>query len=253
MNAILKLASILAFGVTAYSANATSLTVTSPSGTNVVSRGASTIGGVVTELKGANGASVVSQLASSTLYYGFSTRLSTIGTQTGFDAAIIAALGGGLSSASFRFTLFDGDSASGDFDYADNTLLINGISVGNWSNVVTNTTDSVGNSVSAFAPDLGFANDELDTGWFHVTDSTLLSDIFSSLATTSILFALRDIDPGDNIYDFTRGIDQSLINVGSGPVVVPPPNLSPVPVPAAFPLMASALGLFGLAKRRKSA
>ena len=41
--------------------------------------------------------------------------------------------------------------------------------------------------------------------------------------------------------------------MGSGPVAVPPPNVSEVPVPAALPLMASALGLFGLAKRRKSA
>ena len=101
--------------------------------------------------------------------------------------------------------------------------------------------------------DLGFATRELDTGWFHVTDSTTLGNIFTSLSSMSILFALSDVDAGDNFLNFTRGIDQSLINVGSGPVVVPPPNLSEVPVPAALPLMASALGLFGLAKRRKSA
>jgi len=29
------------------------------------------------------------------------------------------------------------------------------------------------------------------------------------------------------------------------------PNLSPVPVPAALPLMASALGLFGIAAKRR--
>ena len=184
--------------------------------------------------------------------------LNLIGTQTGFDASIITALGGGLSSASFRFTLFDGDSSENssgiDFDFGDINLQINGIEFGNWTGVTTNTTDSNGNSISAsFSPDYGFANQELDTGWFHTTNSSLLSVIFSSLATNSILFTLTDNDPGDNFLDFTQGIDQSLINVGSSPVVVPPPNVSEVPVPAALPLMASALGLFGLAKRRKSA
>ena len=132
MNQILKIATILTLGVTSHFANATSSTETSPTGTNVVARGASSIGGIVTELKGTNGTSAVSQLAASTLFRGFNNvNPQDIGTQTGFDASIIAALGGGLSSASFRFTLFDGDTAAGDFDDGYNTLLINGFNVGN--------------------------------------------------------------------------------------------------------------------------
>lgn len=241
MKSILKIAAAVSLVLSTYSVSATTLTDISPTGTNVVSRGASSIGGIVTELKGINGTSVVSQLAASSLYVGFANGSNplTIGTQTGFNSSIQSALGGGLASASFRFTLFDGDSAEFDFDDNDVTLLVNGINVGNWSDVTTNTTDNLGNLVLGGSDHLGFRDSELDSGWFHVTDTTQLATFFSSLSTTSILFALNDVDPDDNFFDFTQGIDASLIDVGSGPVVVPP-NPSAVPVPAALPLLVSA-------------
>jgi hypothetical protein len=257
MKAILKTAVAVSMVFASHFAVATPLTQFSPTGTNVVARGASVIGGIVTELKGTNGASVVSQLSASSLHVGFAyespftpTNPLTIGTQTGFDASILNALGGGLTSASFRFTLYDGDTATGNFDFNENTLLVNGISAGNWSAVTTNTTDSSGGLLAG--NHLGFRNNELDTGWFHMTDGAELANLFASLSTASILFQLDDVDPNDNFFDFTQGIDASLINVGSGPVVVPP-NPSAVPVPAALPLMASALGLFGIARRKKTA
>lgn len=251
MKAILKTAVAVSMAFATHFAVATPLTQFSPTGTDVVARGTSVIGGIVTELKGTNGASVVSQLAASSLYEGFAdANPLTIGTQTGFDASILNALGGGLTSASFRFTLYDGDTATGNFDFNDNTLLVNGISAGNWSAVTTNTTDSSGGLLAG--DHLGFRNNELDSGWFHMTDGAELANLFASLSTASILFQLDDVDPYDNYFDFTQGIDASLINVGSGPVVVPP-NPSAVPVPAALPLMASALGLFGIARRKKSA
>ena len=40
---------------------------------------------------------------------------------------VIAALGGGLQSASVRITLFDGDSSQGQFDFNDNTLLLDSV------------------------------------------------------------------------------------------------------------------------------
>lgn len=260
MKAILKTTIAVSMALSAHLAVATTLTQFSPTGTDVTARGASVIGGIVTELKGTNGTSVVSQLSASSLFVGFASDSGipfpynplTIGTQTGFDASILNALGGGLTSASFRFTLYDGDTASSNFDFNDNTLLVNGINAGNWSAVTTNTTSSTGTLSLGGGNHLGFRDNELDTGWFHVTDSATLANLFGSLSTSSILFAINDIDPNDNFYDFTQGIDGSLINVGSGPVVVPP-NPSAVPVPAALPLMASALGLFGIARRKKVA
>lgn len=230
---------------------ASPFTNTSPTGTDVTVSGASTIGGIVIELVGASGSRSLSQIAASTLFVGFNNSIpQNIGSQGGFTSTILDPLGGGLSSASFRFTLDDGDNSSGNFDYNENTLLVNSINVGNWSNVVTQTTNSAGGAISGF--DSGFNDNLLDTGWFHVTDSGLLSALFTSLLSTATLsFQVSDVDPGDNFYDFTQGIDNELANVGSGPVVLPPVNA--VPLPAALPLMATALGLFGFAKRRKNA
>lgn len=59
-------------------------------------------------------------------------------------------------------------------------------------------------------------------------------------------------DTGDSVID--SGVFLSALSAGTatGGGGVTPVNPSAVPVPAALPLMASALGLFGFAKRRKS-
>lgn len=229
---------------------ASPFTNSSPTGTDVTASGASTIGGIVIELVGTSGSRSLSQIAASTLFEGFNySNPQNIGSQGGFTSTILNPLGGGLSSASFRFTLQDGDNSSGNFDFNENTLLVNSFNVGNWSNVVTQTTNSSGLATSG-AFDTGFNNETLDTGWFHVTDSGVLSALYTSLVSTATLsFQVSDKDPGDNFYDFTQGIDNELANVGSGPVVLPP--VSAVPVPAALPLMASALAFFGFASRRR--
>lgn len=223
----------------------------SPTGTNVSTSGASTIGGIVIELVGSSGSRSLSQIAASTLFEGFAPNNPlNIGSQGGFTSSILNPLGGGLSSASFRFTLDDGDTSAGNFDFNLNTLLVNSVDAGNWSDVQTQTTSSAGVASSANL-DFGFNNNQLDTGWFHVTDAGVLASLFASLvATETLSFQIDDVDPGDNFYDFTQGIDNELANVGSGPVVLPPVNA--VPVPAALPLMASALALFGFVSRRKS-
>ena len=104
---------------------ATAFTNASPNGVDVTSVGASTVGGIVVDLLGLNGAHVISQLAAGTLFIGYYNsgtpvpyrgNPGTIGIQTGFGAAVTSALGGGLQAASFRFSLYDGDSAAGDFD-----------------------------------------------------------------------------------------------------------------------------------------
>ena len=228
--------------------SATLMTSTSGSGFDVTSVGASTIGGIVADLVGINGAHVVSQLSASSLYEGFSGSSNplTIGTQTGFDSSVVSALGGGLSSVSFRFTLLDGDSASGNFDFNENTLLVNGINFGNWSNVNAENTDSLGNATPSGLSGGGFRDDLLDTGWFYSTDNASLASLYASLVNTgNAIFALSDVDPDDNYFDFTQGIDNSLINTGQGPIV----SGGTIPEPASILLLG--LGIAGLAARKK--
>jgi len=236
MGSKLSLAAAAALALAAGFANASTFTDTSPAGGTVPS-GVSTIGGVVLDLTGANGTRVVSQLAASALFVGQPNYTPlTIGTQTGFTSSVLGALGGGLSSASVRFTLYDGDSAAGNFDQNDLTLLVNGVSFGNWGSVSTQTTNSLG-VASSSATHLGFST----------TSSTTLASFYSSLSAGTVTYAVLDKDPGDNYYDFTQGINASLINVGTGPVVTPA-----IPEPQTYALMVACLGVLAAVTRRKS-
>jgi hypothetical protein len=229
-------------------AEASTFTRTSPVG-GVVPTGVTPVGGIVLDLIGTNDVRVTSQLAASQLFVGFfSGNPGTIGSQSGFGASVTSALGGGLKRAAIRITLADGDTAAGNFDFNDNSLLVNGLNFGNFSNVNAENTNGVGDSTALGFSGGGFRNNQLDTGWFSVLDAALLGSFYSSLLSTQqVVYQLNDADPGENFFDFTQGVDGSLINVGTGPVVQPP---TAIPTPALLP------GLIGLGwsalRKRKS-
>lgn len=222
-------ASVLAIGMIVPAALATPLTITSPTG-GALPAGVTAVGGIVADLKGASGNRIVSQVAASTEYIGFpdsSAYPLLFGTQNGFDSSIVSELGGGISSASFRITLYDGDNQAGNFDYNQNFLLVNDLNFGNFSSVSTEETNGTGTTV--YSSGLGFGNDILGTGWFSSTDPALLAALFNSLTSGKLDFRIKDLTPGDQYYDFTQGLDGSVINVGTGPVVTPPTGVTPEP------------------------
>jgi hypothetical protein len=211
------------------------------------------VGGIVVDFIGLNGNRLVAQRAASGLFVGNpSGSIISIGTQTGFTSSLLGTLGGGIAQAAFRVTLFDGDTRSGNFDFNDNWLLVNGIRVGNFSDVSTITTTGTGGTPSGGDNIAnGFGNNLLNTGFFHVTDASALSSIFASLAGGTIDYGWEDRDPNDQFLDFTQGVDGTLIDVNVPPVVVPPTNV--VPEPSTYALMATGLvGLVGMARRRRN-
>ncbi|MEM6760064.1 MAG: VPLPA-CTERM sorting domain-containing protein [Pseudomonadota bacterium] len=226
-------------------------TTVSPTSQGALPGAVSAIGGIVFDAVGLNGTRVVAQQAASTLFAGnapFTNPSPVIGTQTGFTSSVLSSLGGGIAELAIRVTLFDGDHRAGEFDFNDSELSLNGFIIGNFSNVATTTTNSTG---TVLGSGTGFGNGLLDTGFFFTTDATLLAALFASISSTNqVVYGVEDVDPGDQFYDFSQGIDSSLINVGTGPVVTPPTG---VPLPAAAWMLLAGLGGLGLMGRRKSA
>lgn len=117
--------------------------------------------------------------------------------------------GGGVQAGWVRFTAWDGDTSAdtttgNNFDVNDITLRLNGTAIGNWSDPVTQWTDTPGTSLVTTAPQTGFGASQFDTGWFDITNPVLLNDL---MVNNTVLWTSTDADPDDNFWDFTIGND----------------------------------------------
>jgi hypothetical protein len=215
----------------------TTFTMTSPTSPGLLPDTISVVGGIVLDLVGVNGRRVVSQLPATALFQGmfdngtptdFRGNPGTIGVQSGFTPALLNALGPGLKEVGIRLTLFDGDTAAGDFDLGDNLLLVNGLALGNFSDVATEETTEDGlTTLSSSAG--GFRNDRLDTGFFYSSDEVFLAGFRASLLSSGdAVFQLQDVDAFDNFFDFTQGLASGATDVGQIPTLgnLPPEILS---------------------------
>ncbi|WP_299030919.1 hypothetical protein [uncultured Sulfitobacter sp.] len=108
--------------------------------------------------------------------------------------------GGALSNVYIRFSAYDGDTQVGGFDEDEITLRLNGFTVGNWSDVRTEITNTSG--TTGFGQVDGFGNRTFNTGWFSSTNSALMANILTTGQTSTQVF---DQSPNDNYWDFTRG------------------------------------------------
>ncbi|MEQ8654583.1 MAG: calcium-binding protein, partial [Kiloniellales bacterium] len=194
----------------------TDFTRTSPTSGGEVPLQTTEYGGIVIDLIGLNGARVVAQLTSSGLFAQNSTVTGgrTIGTQSGLDPALIAALGGGLSEVAVRVTLYDGDTSPGNFDFNDMTLLLNGVTMQNMSDLTTQQTNADGTSeVATFT---GFPNGQTTTGWFYSDDSGFLNSFFATLGGGSVAYSFAGA--GGNALYFNRGIPGGFVELVAVPI-----------------------------------
>lgn len=193
----------------------TALTMTSPTTGGALPDGVTAVGGIVLDLVGLNGVRVVVQVSADSLFNGVFSPAdgnpSLIGVLGGLSPQVLAQLGGGLSQMAVRLTVHDADASVGDVDYNDNFLTLNGIQIGNLSTPQTHATNEAGVLLGVAT---GFQNSALSTGWFFVTDTAILAEVFASLQSgAQASFGLFDRDPYDNGYDFSQGIDGSYFEI----------------------------------------
>lgn len=207
-------------------------------------------GGLFIDARGSNGQRLLSFTAASELNKGTSrgdpeTNDFFIGEQGGFTAGILDQLGGGFLSFTVRLTVFDADNDPGNFDHDDNLLRINDIIIGNFSDVVTTTTDADGNVLNGLNDGIGFGDEETDTGTFTLTDESALAALFASLESeNSLSFEIDKLDDNGNFFDFTS--ESRIPSTGTTLA----PTISAVPLPAGLWLLLAGLGGFGMFKRR---
>ncbi|MBL0968338.1 MAG: tandem-95 repeat protein [Brevundimonas sp.] len=212
----------------------TAFTMKSPTTGGDLPSGVTAVGGVVLDLIGLNGVRIVLQLPANQLFSGMwgpdnttpapngaLGRIGQIGVVGGLSPQVLAQLGGGLSQMAVRITVDDADTSVGDLDYMNNFLTLNGRDIGNLS---TQATQSTSNDGVLRGSATGFQNGSISTGWFLVTDSGVLNDVYGSFFNgNQAAFGIRDEDADENGYNFKVGIDGSYFGVTT-------PNQAPTAV-----------------------
>ena len=190
---------------------------TTPDGQEIPAS-ASSVGGILLQLTGLNGASIYTQAAASGLYKGFfDSTTGAVGTQSGIDFSV---LGGGLSRVSMRWTIEDGDTESGNFDDQNVQLGVNNIPIDSASDLTAYSHDENGSSTSLRS---GFPDGATATGWVTTTDSYKLEQIYNNIISNSgvVEFHLFDNSPNDNYFDFSRGINSTMSQSNVIPNIAP--------------------------------
>ena len=182
---------------------------------------------------------------------GSSTTISTITGLTTNDANSISfsfTVGSGITSISSNF-IFGSDEFPeyAGTSFADGfAFVVDGINYAKFSDGTNVSLATLGSNANLLDNTAGIYGIEYDGFTLALGIVGILN---SSLTEHTLEIVIADT--GDSVLD--SGVFLSALSAGTstggGGVT---PNPSAVPVPAALPLMATALGLFGFAKRRKN-
>jgi large repetitive protein len=216
---------LLVFLLSAVNVAATTFTMSVPNTSLTLPSTYPQAGGVAIVLEGVNGNVYYQFVNPSTMFVGYQNTGTPVAWQgnpfqigpamvlnCGPVVSCSSYLGGSITRMTVRFTAYDGDNQSGQFDFNNLNLQINGsnfgASNGNWSVVSTQNTSLDG--VTLISSNTGYGNNTFDTGWFQSTNAAILSNV---LSTGTITARVLDSDPNDNFWDFARGNDASTATV----------------------------------------
>lgn len=157
-----------------------------------------------------------------------------VNTNTGMFGQLSA-----TKNTTLKFTFLGKDAAN------TNSLILNGIIVAGSGTDIVTTNDSFLSNVSAGVVDFGFTG----TGGLTASNTTKPQQNIAFLNNVDSIG-----DTAGNPFAFLVAFDDGGSTDGDfNDYVVGINEVSAVPVPAALPLMASALGAFGIARRRNKA
>jgi hypothetical protein len=209
-------------------------------------------GGIVLDLIGANGGRLETDLGPSALLRGTVSpgAIATLGVRAGLTPTALKSLGGGLSAVAVRLTMDQGGTGPGEPERHEDFLFLDGLQLGDFSNVVTQQTTPDGLTSLSSNSAGGFRTGSLDTGFFSSTDPTLLADLYKSIVQTGqVVYQFQNSSAQALALDFTAGLIPNLVNPGPTPVfAIDPPRIltvqttSPIDEGTAATIAVSAVG-----------
>jgi hypothetical protein len=206
----------------------TAFTMTSPIAPGFFLPQIPPVGGIVLDLVGLSGGRIETALSPNQLFQGtFNTGTPAsdrgnpgiLGIQTGLTPLALNSLGGGLAGIAVRVTMDNGATGPGEADRHDDLLMLSGLTIGDFSDVITEQTSPDGQTSLSFNQAGGFRSSSLDTGFFSSTDPTFLSSLFSSiLKTGEVVYQFQDNTPFVRPVDFQAGLTPALASWPPVPV-----------------------------------